>query len=242
MTDAQSVTDTVQPTGNNEKETVVVVGKESVGKSELVAGLSGTTPTTGNFRGTTVDVERYETDEFVFVDTPGILLGTDTETTRTAISAVEETETVLLVVPATNIDDDLEALLPLVQGKVGAIAVTFWDKVENPTEARDELNALAEDLGVPLAPADARNVSRVATDGGSAAIDGLKAVSSSARSATLTSSRGGFTDRQVFISTRRKRFSSIRFSARSSVLPCSCCLPQLQSTSQTLRLPNSPPE
>ena len=174
MTDAQSVTDTVQPTGNNEKETVVVVGKESVGKSELVAGLSGTTPTTGNFRGTTVDVERYETDEFVFIDTPGILLGTDTETTRTAISAVEETETVLLVVPATNIDDDLEALLPLVQGKVGAIAVTFWDKVENPTEARDELNALAEDLGVPLAPADARNVSRVATDGGSAAIDGTE--------------------------------------------------------------------
>jgi Fe2+ transport system protein B len=174
MTDAQSVTDTVQPTGNNEKETVVVVGKESVGKSELVAGLSGTTPTTGNFRGTTVDVEQYETDEFVFIDTPGILLGTDTETTRTAISAVEETETVLLVVPATNIDDDLEALLPLVQGKVGAIAVTFWDKVENPTEARDELNALAEDLGVPLAPADARNVSRVATDGGSAAIDGTE--------------------------------------------------------------------
>ena len=57
MTDAQSVTDTVQPTGNNEKETVVVVGKESVGKSELVAGLSGTTPTTGNFRGTAIDIE-----------------------------------------------------------------------------------------------------------------------------------------------------------------------------------------
>ena len=80
----------------------------------------------------------------------------------------------LLVVPATNIDDDLEALLPLVHGKVGAIAATFWDKVENPTEARDELNALAEDLGVPLAPADARNVSRVATDGGSAAINGAE--------------------------------------------------------------------
>jgi len=172
MTDARSVTDNVPSTENNGRETVVVVGKESVGKSELVAGLSGATPTTGNFRGTTVDVERYESDEFVFVDTPGILLGTDTETTRTAISAVEETETVLLVVRATNIDDDLEDLLPLVQGKVGAIAVTFWDKVENPTEARSELNALADDLGVPLAPVDARNVSRVATDGGGTAIDG----------------------------------------------------------------------
>ena len=136
MTDARNFTDNVPSTENDGKETVVVVGKESVGKSELVAGLSGATPTTGNFRRTTVDVKRYESDEFVFVDTPGILLGTDTETIRTAISAVEETETVLLVVRATNINDDLEDLLPLVQGKVGAIAVTFWDKVENPTEAR----------------------------------------------------------------------------------------------------------
>ena len=172
MTEGDARLDKSSVTESASKEPVVVVGKESVGKSELVAGLSGTTPTTGNFRGTTVDVERYESDEFVFVDTPGILLGTDTETTRTAISAVEETETVLLVVRATNIDDDLEDLLPLVQGKVGAIAVTFWDKVENPTEARTELNALADDLGVPLAPVDARNVSRVATDGGGTAVDG----------------------------------------------------------------------
>jgi Fe2+ transport system protein B len=172
MTDARSLTGNVPSTDDDGKEAVVVVGKESVGKSELVAGLSGATPTTGNFRGTTVDVERYESEEFVFIDTPGILLGTDTETTRTAISAVEATETVLLVVRATNIDDDLEDLLPLVQGKVGAIAVTFWDKVENQPAARDRLNALADDLGVPLAPVDARNVSHVATDGGGAAVDG----------------------------------------------------------------------
>ncbi|WP_323174442.1 nucleoside recognition domain-containing protein [Natrialba sp. PRR66] len=174
MTDGRTRADSEPSTASSGKETVVVVGKESVGKSELVAGLSGANPTTGNFRGTTVDVERYESDEFIFIDTPGILLGADTETTRTAISAVEETETVLLVVRAMNIDDDLEDLLPLVQGKVGAIAVTFWDKVKNRTEARDELDLLADDLGVPLTPVDARNVSTVATDGGGCgvAIDG----------------------------------------------------------------------
>ena len=63
MTDARSVTDNILSTENIGKETVVVVGKESVGKSELVAGLSGTMPTTGNIRGSTVDVERYESDE-----------------------------------------------------------------------------------------------------------------------------------------------------------------------------------
>lgn len=41
----------------------MVAGKESVGKSELVAGLSGTTPTTEKFRGTPVDIGRYESDE-----------------------------------------------------------------------------------------------------------------------------------------------------------------------------------
>ncbi|MDB2265582.1 FeoB small GTPase domain-containing protein [Halorubrum ezzemoulense] len=63
MTDARNVTDNVPSTENDGKETVVVVGKESVGKSELVAGLSGAMPTTGNVRGSTVDVERYESDE-----------------------------------------------------------------------------------------------------------------------------------------------------------------------------------
>jgi len=151
-----------------EKETIVVVGKESVGKSALVAGLTGTTPTTGNFRGTTVDVERYESPERVFVDTPGILLDADTETTRTAIEAVEGSETVLLVVRATNIDSDLEDLLPLVQGKVGAVAVTFWDKVENQADAREQLDALAGEVGVPVVPVDARTVTPAVTDGGDA--------------------------------------------------------------------------
>ena len=151
-----------------EKETIVVVGKESVGKSALVAGLTGTTPTTGNFRGTTVDVERYESPERVFVDTPGILLDADTETTRTAIEAVEGSETVLLVIRATNIDSDLEDLLPLVQGKVGAVAVTFWDKVENQADARAQLDALAGEVGVPVVPVDARTVTPAVTDGGDA--------------------------------------------------------------------------
>jgi len=151
-----------------EKETIVVVGKESVGKSALVAGLAGTTPTTGNFRGTTVDVERYDSPEYVFVDTPGILLDADTETTRTAIEAVDGSETVLLVVRATNIDSDLEDLLPLVQGKVGAVAVTFWDKVENQADAREQLDALAGEVGVPVVPVDARTVTPAVTDGGDA--------------------------------------------------------------------------
>lgn len=157
-----------EPKGSTgtDRETVVVVGKESVGKSELVSSLTGDRPTSGNFRGTTVRSERYETADYEFVDTPGIVLDADTEATREALSQVDEDETVLLVVPATDIDSDLEDLLPLVDGRLGAVVVTFWDKVEATEETRRGLETLSADIGVPIVPVDARDVSRPITDGG----------------------------------------------------------------------------
>lgn len=151
--------------GTDDPETVVV-GKESVGKSELVASLTGSTPKSGNFRGTTVASEIYETDEYRFVDTPGITLAEDTETTREALDALEGSETVLVVVPAMSIDEDLSDLLSFVEGRIGTIAVTFWDKVEDHEAAEHALGALSEDLDVPVVPVDARRISRPIADGG----------------------------------------------------------------------------
>ncbi len=148
------------------RETIVVVGKESVGKSELVAALTGDRPTSGNFRGTTVRSERYVTDEYTFVDTPGIVLDADTEATRAALNAVDNEETVLLVVPATDVDSDLADLLALVEDQLGAVVVTFWDKVEETDETRREIARLSADIGVPIVPVDARHVSRPIADGG----------------------------------------------------------------------------
>jgi len=149
-----------------ERETVVVVGKESVGKSALVASLTGDHPTSGNFRGTTVRSERYTTPEYEFVDTPGIVLDADTEATRDALSQVTADETVLLVVPATDIDSDLTDLLALVEGHLGTVVVTFWDKVEETKETRRALERLSADIGVPVVPVDARDVNRPVADGG----------------------------------------------------------------------------
>jgi len=153
-------------------ETVTVVGKESVGKSELVASLTGDRPTASNFRGTTVRAERYSTGGYTFVDTPGIVLDADTEGTRAALEALGEEEKVMLVVPATDIDEDLNDLLPLVEGRVGSIVVTFWDKVDDNEGARLALEKLEETTGVPVTPVDARNVERVAADGGVGTAEG----------------------------------------------------------------------
>lgn len=150
------------------EDTVVVVGKESVGKSELVASLTGDRPTASNFQGTTTRCERYSGAGYSFVDTPGIVLDADTEGTRAAVDALEEDGEVLLVVPATNVDDDLDDLLPVVEGRLGSVVVTYWDKVEDTEGASLAIDKLEQSLGVPVTAVDARDVEPVAADGGAA--------------------------------------------------------------------------
>lgn len=177
-----------------DSETVVVVGKESVGKSELVSSLTGDRPTSGNFRGTTTRSERYVTEEYEFVDTPGIMLDFDTEATRDALDELTDEETVMLVVPATDVDSDLEDLLPLVEDHLGAVVVTFWDKVDEQTETRRALEQLSADIGVPVVPVDALNVERPMTDGGTAATGAGRAVDGYSRIMAALEQPGVFPD------------------------------------------------
>ncbi len=136
--------------------TAVVVGKESVGKSQLISSLTGRSAGEANFRGSTVSVQTYRTDQTVFIDTPGVFRRSDTETTRLALSALARGDTVLLVVSATHLDDDLQDMLPLTHGKQGAVAVTFWDKVQPGEAASEALERLSAEAGVPFVAVDAR--------------------------------------------------------------------------------------
>ncbi|TYL40121.1 GTP-binding protein [Natronococcus pandeyae] len=151
---------------SDDRERVVLIGKESVGKSALAAGLTGAVPASSTVGGSTVSSEIYRTGDLELVDTPGITLEADTETTREALSELEATDRVVLVVSATDLDRDLADLLPLVQGRPGAVVVTYWDKVDDDPGAREGIASLETDLGVPVVPVDARNLTRVAADGG----------------------------------------------------------------------------
>jgi Fe2+ transport system protein B len=139
--------------------TILVVGKESVGKSQLVSSLTGRWAGETNFRGSTVSVEHYRSGTTEYIDTPGILRSSDTETTRLALNALEANDTVLLVIKATSLDQDLEDLLPLVEGKQGVVAVTYWDKVEPGEAAFGAVDRLAAEAGVDFIPVDARRLS-----------------------------------------------------------------------------------
>lgn len=80
-------------------------------------------------------------------------------TTRLALRELSRRDTVLMVVSGTHLDDDLAELLPLVQGKRGAVAVTFWDMAVKRAEAAATLDRLAAATGLGFVPVDARLLS-----------------------------------------------------------------------------------
>jgi Fe2+ transport system protein B len=70
-------------------DSILLVGKESSGKSMLAANLTGRTPVSTNFRGSTVACEAYSDGTHRLVDTPGILLTSDSQTTQIALERLE---------------------------------------------------------------------------------------------------------------------------------------------------------
>src|SRR5688500_15015113 len=112
-----SLSPLASPLAATSHQRVAVIGKESVGKSQLVGSLTGSHPVTANLRGTTVACEVYRCGTRTFVDTPGILRDSDSLTTRLALGELAKGDTVLLVVSGTHLDEDLADLLPLVSGR-----------------------------------------------------------------------------------------------------------------------------
>ena len=90
---------------------VLVIGKESVGKSQLVASLTGRWAASYNFPGSTVACDCYADEFYNYIDSPGLLRHSDSTACRETLAALAENERVLLVVNATHIDQDLEDLL-----------------------------------------------------------------------------------------------------------------------------------
>jgi ferrous iron transport protein B len=137
---------------------VAVVGAESVGKSTLVAALTGAHPRVANVAGSTFSVTAYRDGHRTWLDTPGVLHRAETATTRDTLSLLDADRDleVLLVLRATHLDDELAELLPLVAGRRGAVAVTGWDRVDDAPAARRALGSVAAATGVTFVPLDAR--------------------------------------------------------------------------------------
>ena len=136
--------------------TTLLLGRASVGKSALVRALTGQPARSVNFRGTTVPCGEYTTSSRVFVDTPGLHRASDADTVRLTLEALTDVDEVLLVASATQLDEDLDLLLPLVQGRRASIAVTRWDLVADHSAAREAIMRMSLATGLPFVVLDAR--------------------------------------------------------------------------------------
>ncbi|MGK7882206.1 MAG: nucleoside recognition domain-containing protein [Crocosphaera sp.] len=139
-----------------ERDCVVVIGKENTGKSQLIASLTGKSAYSDNFRGSTIACETYQSEAYTFIDTPGILYRSDTVTTRQALRQLQDNDTVLLVVKATDVDRDLADLLPLVADKRGIVVITFWDKLCSTTHNQKVVREWSKNSNLSIVTVDAR--------------------------------------------------------------------------------------
>ena len=135
----------------------LAIGKEGVGKSQLISSLTGKDAESSNLKGSTVSSKSYHNGRFTFIDTPGIIFDSDSETTKIAISSMQKNDSILLVARATNIDEDLEYLFPLVKNKKGVIIITNWDRV-NSKKVTIAIENLEQELKIPIIAVDARRI------------------------------------------------------------------------------------
>jgi ferrous iron transport protein B len=125
--------------------TVVLAGLESSGKSALFRGFTGHyTGDESNFRGSTVQCRRayLKSAKLEIVDTPGIRLRDDSDTTRLALRQLQAADIAILVVRATHAKVETESLLSELaedlKGRKVALVITFADK------APSEIDRLAQ--------------------------------------------------------------------------------------------------
>ncbi|MEM7331372.1 MAG: nucleoside recognition domain-containing protein [Chloroflexota bacterium] len=142
---------------------VVLVGLESVGKSALFRALTG--QATGdelNFRGSTVDVRAAPLPEKMaqVIDTPGIRVADDSDTTRLALNQIEQADTILLVARGTHARQEVETLLsqigPQLTEHKAALALTFADR--SHAQLPTAVQSYTASLGIPVALVNARQM------------------------------------------------------------------------------------
>jgi hypothetical protein len=100
----------------------------------------------------------FPTGSIDLVDTPGILLKSDSVTTVLALDKLQGSDKVLLVLKAPELASDLEELVPLLKCKPAVGVVTFWDKVRQNGTTSTALEQIGRPIGLCLIPVDARHL------------------------------------------------------------------------------------
>lgn len=148
------------PTSNEAKPVkVMAFGLESVGKTSLLSALAKRPGRPEGIAGSTLYCETFGDGKIDWIDAPGLLRDSDTETIRETVSKIPDVEVLLLVARADQAAEDIAYLAPLAKGKRVLVALTFRDKIRVDAEQqRIRLNRWTEQLGVPVVLLDGRSV------------------------------------------------------------------------------------
>ena len=140
---------------------MAVVGLESVGKSCLLSSLTHRYAESSALAGTTLHCEKYPDESWDYLDTPGIVTGSDAVTVTDSLQALRSADSVLLVLKSYRGKEELEALQPLLGEKKVSIILTFKDRLKGMDSGVEasHLEQWREALGVPVFLMDGRQPS-----------------------------------------------------------------------------------
>lgn len=138
---------------------VALVGCPNVGKSVVFNELADTYVDVSNYPGTTLETTLARFNGYLLTDTPGVHgLSSFNEEERTARDIVLESDIVVNVVDATQLERDMFLTLQLLDmGTRMVVALNMMDEADSEGKSVDS-ELLEERLGVPVVPT-------VATDG-----------------------------------------------------------------------------
>src|SRR6056297_4094307 len=136
---------------------VILMGNPNVGKSVIFSRLTGTSVTSSNYAGTTVEYKKglfkHEGKNIELIDVPGTYtLDPTNKAEEVAVEMLEEGDLVLNIVDATNLERNLNLTLQLLERDIPVIVLlNLWDEAHHKG-IKIDVEKLKEHLGVPVIP------------------------------------------------------------------------------------------
>lgn len=136
---------------------VLLMGNPNVGKSVVFSRMTGTSVTSSNYAGTTVEYKKglfnYEGESIELIDVPGTYtLDPTNKAEEVAVQMLSEGDLVFNVVDATNLERNLNLTLQLLEKDIPVIVLlNMWDETKHKGIDID-LERLREKLKVPVIP------------------------------------------------------------------------------------------
>lgn len=136
---------------------VLLMGNPNVGKSVIFSRMTGTSVTSSNYGGTTVEYKKglfkYEGKSIELIDVPGTYtLDPTNKAEEVAVEMLREGDLVFNVIDATNLERNLNLTLQLLEQDIPVVVLlNMWDETKHKGIDID-LDKLKNELKVPVIP------------------------------------------------------------------------------------------